>query len=56
MAVGLVEARADGTASFLLGWPEWPFYAPGVLSLVLWAAIAAAQAVEGQTREDAHGA
>jgi TRAP-type C4-dicarboxylate transport system permease small subunit len=56
MAVGLLEARADGTASFLLGWPEWPFYAPGVLSLVLWAAVAAAQAVEGRTREDAHGA
>ncbi|MEO1318762.1 MAG: TRAP transporter small permease [Pseudomonadota bacterium] len=44
MSVGLVETRIDQTASRILGWPEWPFYAPGILSLMLWAAIAAEQA------------
>ena len=43
MALGLLETRADGTLSRVLGWPEWPFYAPGVLSLLLWAAVAACQ-------------
>ena len=43
MALGLLETRADGTLSRVLGWPEWPFYAPGVASLLLWAAVAASQ-------------
>ena len=43
MILGLVESRADGVTSSILGWPEWPFYAPGVVSLALWAAVAAAQ-------------
>jgi len=47
MAVGLVETRADRALSPVLGWSQWPFYAPGVVSLVLAAAVAAAQAAEG---------
>ena len=35
--------NSDGTLSRVLGWPEWPFYAPGVASLLLWAAVAASQ-------------
>jgi hypothetical protein len=26
----------------VLGWPVWPFYLPGIASLVLWAAVALA--------------
>ncbi len=51
MTVGLLETRADGALSRVLGWPEWPFYLPGIASLLLWAVVAALQAFE---RED-HG-
>ncbi|WP_316979841.1 TRAP transporter small permease [Shumkonia mesophila] len=44
MAVGLAETRADGVLSPVLGWPVWPFYLPGVVSLLLWAAVAGMQA------------
>lgn len=40
MARGLLEARADGLVSPVLGWPVWPFYVPCVLSLALWAVAA----------------
>ena len=50
MAVGLVETRQDNALSRVLGWPEWPFYAPGALSLILWAAIAALQLREAPER------
>ncbi len=41
MALGLLETRADRVMSRVLGWPEWPFYLTGVISLVLWAAVVA---------------
>ena len=43
MLLGMAETRADGALSRVLGWPEWPFYLPGIASLLLWAAVAAAQ-------------
>ena len=43
MIFGLLESRSDQVTTSILGWPEWPFYAPGVVSLALWAAVAAAQ-------------
>lgn len=43
MMVGLIETRADHTSTSILGWVEWPFYIPGIVSLALWAAIAAMQ-------------
>ncbi|MCS6878254.1 MAG: TRAP transporter small permease [Geminicoccaceae bacterium] len=43
LAQGLLESRADGRIAGVLGWPEWPFFLPGLLSLLLWAAIAADQ-------------
>jgi TRAP-type C4-dicarboxylate transport system permease small subunit len=46
MAFGMIEARADGTVAAVLGWPEWPFYAPGIASLALWAAVAGVGAVD----------
>ena len=46
MWFGMLESRADGQLSRVLGWPEWPFYAPGIFSLLLWALVAAAQLFE----------
>jgi TRAP-type C4-dicarboxylate transport system permease small subunit len=44
MVLGMLETRADGALSRVLGWSVWPFYIPGILSLILWAAVAAIQA------------
>ncbi|MEM8630649.1 MAG: TRAP transporter small permease [Pseudomonadota bacterium] len=44
MGVGLAEVRSDGVLSPILGWPVWPSYIPGILSLVLWGVVAAGQA------------
>ena len=41
MSVGAWETYNDNALSRVLGWPEWPFYVPGVVSLLLWAATAA---------------
>jgi TRAP-type C4-dicarboxylate transport system permease small subunit len=45
MAIGMAETRADHAVSRVLGWPEWPFYLPGLISLALWALVAALDAV-----------
>lgn len=47
MAEGMAEARADNVLTPVLGWPVWPFYAPGLVSLALWAAVALLQVREG---------
>lgn len=36
---GMLESRADNALSAVLGWSEWPFYIPGILSLVLWGVV-----------------
>lgn len=41
MVQGMLETRADGRVAGVLAWPEWPFYLPGLASLLLWAAVAA---------------
>lgn len=43
MIFGMLQARADALVTGVLGWPDWPFYLPGIASLVLWAAVAAIQ-------------
>lgn len=43
MAQGMLETRSDEAVSRVLGWPQWPFYIPGIVSLFLWAAVAAMQ-------------
>lgn len=43
MILGGKETYSDGVLSRVLGWPEWPFYIPGILSLLLWALVATAQ-------------
>ena len=46
MVNGLIEVRGDNTLSAILGWPIWPFYVPGIISMFLWAAIAGGQIFE----------
>ncbi len=45
MAIGMLETRDDMAATAILGWTIWPFYIPGLLSLVLWALVAVHQTV-----------
>jgi len=42
MTLGMLETYNDHALSRVLGWPVWPFYLPGIASLVLWAAVALA--------------
>lgn len=46
MAIGMAQVRADHASSPVIAWPIWPFYFPGIVSLLLWAAVAAMQAIE----------
>lgn len=43
MFYGMLESRSDNALSRILGWHVWPFYIPGILSLLLWAGVAATQ-------------
>ena len=45
MVQGMLDARSFGTVAAVLGWAEWPFYLPGLLSVALWAAVALNDAV-----------
>lgn len=47
MIWGTFETHADHVLSPVLGWPQWPFYLPGIVSLLLWAIIAGRQATAG---------
>jgi|TARA_R110002126_G_scaffold152587_11_gene299691 TRAP-type C4-dicarboxylate transport system permease small subunit len=49
MILGMAETRDDSVLSPVLGWPEWPFYLPGIASLILWACVAILQAVRGDS-------
>ena len=39
MTLGMLESRADNVLAPILGWREWRFYLPGLVSLGLWFAI-----------------
>lgn len=39
MFLGMMESYEDGAMSSILGWVEWPFYIPGIISLGLWAIV-----------------
>ncbi len=43
MFYGMLESKEDGALSPILGWTEWPFYIPGVISLFLWTIVLAYQ-------------
>ncbi|MDT8326971.1 MAG: TRAP transporter small permease [Roseovarius sp.] len=47
MVFGLLEARSDGAVTSVLGWAVWPFYVPGLASMILWALVAATQITGG---------
>ncbi len=55
MLAGLGESRSDHVMSPVLDWPEWPFYAPGIISLILWAVVALTQIGLGQDTEPKRG-
>lgn len=46
MTLGMISAFEDFASSPILGWPNWSFYIPGILSLILWALVAAMQLIE----------
>ena len=48
MALGMVSSYDDHALSPILGWHNWPFYLPGILSLILWALVAAVQLGKGE--------
>jgi len=39
MYFGMLESKDDGAISSVLGWSEWPFYIPGIMSLILWTLV-----------------
>jgi len=39
MFLGMLESREDGALSSILGWIQWPFYIPGIISLFLWSLV-----------------
>lgn len=39
MYFGMLESFSDGAVSTTLGWYEWPFYIPGIISLGLWSIV-----------------
>jgi len=53
MWVGMWERYDDNAVSRVLGWPQWPFFLPGIVSLILWAAVALTQIVAPSERD--HG-
>lgn len=50
MTLGMLESRADNVLAPILGWPEWPFYLPGLVSLALWFAVALADLLPAARR------
>lgn len=43
MVLGMIEKRDDAAVAGVLGWPEWPFYAPGIAAVALWGLVALSQ-------------
>ncbi len=50
MLFGMLEAERGGLVSPVLNWPEWPFYLPGLGSLLLWAVVAVVQLRQSRRR------
>ncbi|MTI43497.1 TRAP-type C4-dicarboxylate transport system permease small subunit [Roseibium hamelinense] len=49
MWIGMLESRSDGTVTAILGWSEWPWYFPGIVSMGLWALVSLYQAAGGKS-------
>lgn len=55
MFFGMLEIFEDNAKSPILGWPLWPFYGPGIASLILWALVALFQGYGSDiTEENTH--
>lgn len=52
MTLGMFETRQDNALSRVLGWPEWPFYVPGIVSLILWALVSVNQVLTPSAQTD----
>ncbi len=39
MCLGMMESYGDNQLSRILGWTQWPFYIPGIISLILWGVV-----------------
>lgn len=46
---GMLETRGDNTMTAVLGWQEWPWYFPGVVSMALWSLVALGQVFGGKS-------
>lgn len=49
MWYGMLETRNDNSMTAVLGWQEWPWYFPGVISMVLWSLVALSQVFGGRS-------
>ncbi|MBO0346145.1 TRAP transporter small permease [Roseibium sp. CAU 1637] len=49
MIQGMLETRADHAMTSILGWDEWPWYIPGIISMALWALVCLIQTFERKT-------
>ncbi len=49
MFIGMLETQSDGTMTAVLGWHEWPWYIPGIISMGLWALTALWQVFGGES-------
>ncbi|NVK35118.1 MAG: TRAP transporter small permease [Rhodobacteraceae bacterium] len=56
MWFGMLEAQGDNATTPILGWSEWPWYLPGILSLILWSIVCILQISGRCAQEDVvHG-
>ncbi|MEL6505157.1 MAG: TRAP transporter small permease [Pseudomonadota bacterium] len=53
MVQGLIQVWSDNALTAILGWPVWPSFVPGIISLLLWALVAGSQVFEAPTEGDA---
>lgn len=53
---GVWERRADHAITRVLGWPEWPFMLPGVISLAMWILVSLLQLFSAEAFEKLHHA
>lgn len=51
---GMLESKSDNVLSPILEWHEWPFFIPGVISMMLWVIVLVYQILFTK-REDVYG-
>ncbi len=48
MWIGMLETRSDNNMTAILGWLEWPWYIPGIISMALWSLVCLGQFFGGK--------